>query len=303
MRAKLPALIAMLLLGGGLAACGSSSDTTKAAGGTKIVVGSAAFSENETLAQIYGTALRNAGAQVEYKLKLGPREVVAPALETGAIDLVPEYLGNYLGFLDKSQTKGLAVPEALKALKAVAASKGITVTEASEAADGDVIAVTKEFAAKNNNLKKISDLKNVTGPLALAGPSECETRETCLLGLRNTYGLDVRFKSTGQQAGGLLTKQALTDGAAQIGRLFSSDPDVGKSGKFVVLQDDKIFQQAGNIVPAIRTAKLTPAIRKVLDKVSKALTTEKLTDLDQKTDVDKTDPAEAAAGFVSTEKL
>jgi len=302
MRAKIPVLIALLLLGGGLASCGSSSDTTKAAGGTKIVVGSFGFSESETLAQIYGGALRNAGAQVEYRLKLGSREVVAPALETGGVDLVPEYLGNYLGFLDKSQTKGRPVEEALKALQRVAAAKGITVTEASEAADGDVIAVTKDFATKNN-LKSISDLSKVSGPITLAGPSECETRETCLLGLRSTYGLNVTFVSTGADAGGPITKKALTDGKAQIARLFSSDPDTGKSGKYVVLKDDKVFQQAGNIVPAIRTPKLTPAIRTVLDKVSKALTTEKLTDLDQKTDVDKTDPATAAAEFVSTEKL
>jgi osmoprotectant transport system substrate-binding protein len=302
MRAKLPVLVALILLVGGMTACGDSSDTNKSAGGTKIIVGSFGFSESETLAQIYGTALRNHGATVEYRLKLGNREVVAPALEKGDIDLVPEYLGNYLGFLDKSQTKGSAVPEALKALQRVAAAKGITVTEASPAADGDVLAVTKDFATKNN-LKTISDLKKLPGPISRAGPSECETRETCLLGLQSTYGLSVSFVSTGADAGGPITKKALTDGKAQVGRLFSSDPDTGKSGKFVVLEDDKVFQQAGNVVPAIRTVKLTPSIRDVLDKVSKALTTEKLTDLDQRTDVDKVDPAEAAAGFVKSEKL
>jgi osmoprotectant transport system substrate-binding protein len=302
MRAKLSVLGAVLLLGGSLAACGSGSDTPKAAGGTKIVIASFGFSESETLAQIYGGALRNAGAQVEYKLKLGSREVVAPALERGDIDLVPEYLGNYLAFLDKNQTKGVPVPDALKALQGVAGAKGVTVTEASEAADGDVLAVTKDVATKYD-LKTISDLKKVPAPLALAGPSECQTRETCLLGLRSTYGLDPVFVSTGADEGGPITKKALTGGQAQVARLFSSDPDTAKGGKFVVLQDDKGFQQAGNIVPAIRTAKLTPAIRSVLDKVSKALTTEKLTDLDKQTDVDKVDPAQAAATFVTSEKL
>lgn len=302
MRAKLHVLVALLLLGGGVAACGSNSDSTKAAGGTKVIVGSFGFSESETLAQIYGGALRNAGAVVEYRLKLGNREVVAPALEKGDIDMVPEYVGNYLAFLDKSQTNGLPLADALKALQGLAAAKGITATEASEAADGDVLAVTKDFATKNQ-LKTVSDLKKVAGPIALAGPSECETRQTCLLGLRDVYGLNVTFVSTGADAGGPITKKALTEGKAQVGRLFSSDPDVGKSGKFVVLEDDKKFQQPGNVVPVIRTAKLTPALRKVLDKVSKALTTEKLTDLNQKTDVDKTDPAEAAAAFVKSEKL
>lgn len=302
MRVKLSVLSVLLLLAGGLAACGENSDSTKASGGTKIVVGSFGFSESEVLAQIYGTALRNAGADVEYKLKLGNREVVGPALENGDIDMVPEYLGNYLAFLDKSQTKGLPESEALKALQTAAAAKGITVPDASEAADGDVMAVTKDFATKNA-LKTIGDLKKVSG-LTLAGPSECETRETCLIGLRTTYGLTVGFVSTGTDAGGPITKKALADGTAQVGRLFSSDPDTAKAGgKYVVLEDDKVFQQAGNIVPALRTAKVTPAILAVLNKVSKALTTEKLVDLNEKTDVEKEDPAAVAAEFVSTEKL
>ena len=303
MRAKLPGvLVALVLLGGGVAACGDSSDTEEAAGGTKIVVGSFGFSESEVLAQIYGSALKSAGATVEYRLKLGNREVVAPALEKGEIDMVPEYLGNYLGFLDKSQTKGQPTPQALKALQTTAAAKGITVAEASSAANSDVIAVTKDFAAKNG-LKTISDLKKLPAPIILAGPSECATRETCLLGLRSTYGLDVAFTTTGSDAGGPITKKTLDDGTAQIGRLFSSDPDTAKGGKYVVLEDDKVFQQPGNIVPVLLTDKATPALLEVLNKVSEALTTEKLAELNEKTDTDKEDPAAVAAEFVATEKL
>ena len=301
MRAKLPGvLVALVLLVS--AACGSSSDTESSAGGARIVVGSFGFSESEVLAQIYGTALKNAGATVEYRLKLGNREVVAPALEKGEIDMVPEYLGNYLGFLDKTKTTGLSTEDALKALQQVAAAKGLTVAEASSAEDADVIAVTKELAAQHG-LKTISDLKKVPGPITLAGPSECATRETCLLGLRSTYGLDVAFTTTGTDAGGPITKQALQEKTAQIGRLFSSDPDTARGGKYVVLEDDKGFQQPGNIVPVLRTSKATPALLDVLNKVSKALTTEKLAEMNEKTDQDKEDPAAVAAEFVATEKL
>lgn len=311
MRAKLPAVLVALTLA--ITACGADSDapTTansvpganeETAGGLEIVVGSFGFPESELLAQIYGTALKNNGANVTYRLKLGSREVVAPALEKGEVDLVPEYLGNYLGFLDKAQTKGLTEPQALKALQTGAQAKGITVAEASEATNSDVIAVTKEFATANG-LKTIGDLSKLSGPITLAGPSECEIRETCLLGLRSTYGLTVTFTSTGEDAGGPITKKTLTDGTAQIGRLFSSDPDTQRGGKFVILEDDRNFQQPGNIVPVVRTAKATPAVLKVLNEVSKALTTEKLADMNEEMDTDKEDPAAVAASFVSTEKL
>lgn len=303
MRAKLPrVLVALVLLTSVLAACGSSSDTASSAGGSTIVVGSFGFSESEVLAQVYGTALKNAGAAVEYRLNLGNREVVAPALEKGEIDMVPEYLGNFLSFLDRSGTRALSTEEALRAVQAAAAAKGLTVAEASAAEDADVIAVTKELADQHG-LKAISDLKKLAAPITLAGPSECATRETCLLGLRSTYGLDVAFTSTGDEAGGPLTKQALHEKRAQIGRLFSSDPDTGRGGQYVVLEDDKDFQQPGNVLPVLRTTKVTPALLAVLNGVSRALTTEKLAEMNERTGQDMEDPAAVAAEFVATEKL
>src|SRR5687767_11196832 len=52
------------------------------------------FSESELLAQVYGQALGQHGYPVEQVVQLGSREVVAPALEQGKVDMVPEYLGS-----------------------------------------------------------------------------------------------------------------------------------------------------------------------------------------------------------------
>lgn len=309
----------LLLAGALVAGCGSNDGATSAEGttttaagasttaaatttpalggaGQKVTVGSFGFSESETLAQIYGGALKKQGFEVSYKLKLGNREVVAPALEKGDIDLVPEYLGNYLGFLDKTATNGIPVGEATTKLQTAANARGVTALEVSPATDGDVIAVTKDFASKNS-LTTISDLAKLNKTLKLAGPSECEKRQTCKLGLESVYGLKIQFVSTGADAGGPLTKKALDDGTADIARLFSSDVQVGE--KYVVLKDDKSFQQAGNIVPVVRTTKVTPALTTTLNKVSAALTDEKLIALNKKTDVDKDDPSKVAAGFLA----
>src|SRR5947207_6724699 len=87
-----------------VAACGSGGGTTspKSAGspttavvnknaGTTITVGSFNFGESEILANMYADILKKAGFNVVVKAKLGNREVVEPALESGQIDLVPEY--------------------------------------------------------------------------------------------------------------------------------------------------------------------------------------------------------------------
>src|SRR5690606_13546484 len=65
-----------------------------------ITIGSTNFGEQEIVAELYAQVLESAGADVSRKFKLGNREVVAPALENGDIDLYPEYIGTYTLFLD-----------------------------------------------------------------------------------------------------------------------------------------------------------------------------------------------------------
>lgn len=297
-------LLALAVVAG---ACGSGDDSdddasdttgTTAEAKASIVVGSAAFSENEMLANMYGAVLADAGYDVTYKLKLGAREVIQPALESGQIDFLPEYAGNYLSFLDKS-VGSLSVEETVEKLRALLAPKGFTVLEPSEATDADAIAVTKDFAT-TNNLKTISDLKKVTTPLTLGGPPECETRLTCKVGLEQVYGLTVRFKSL--DADGPLTRAALDNGDVQLARVFTATADLKDKG-YVVLEDDKSFQQAGNITPVIRTEKLDDEARDLINKVSAALTTDKLIDLNKSVQVDKEDPKAAAEKFLRDEGL
>ena len=97
------------------AACSSgggtktSSNTTTGASTTattavheSITVASFNFGESEILANMYKDVLQKAGNTVTLRDKLGAREVVEPALQGGQIDLVPEYVGTVLEFLNKN---------------------------------------------------------------------------------------------------------------------------------------------------------------------------------------------------------
>src|SRR4029453_10352192 len=68
------------------------------------------FPESETLAELYGLALAQHGFPVEQVVQLGAREVVAPALEQGKVDMVPEYLGSALNFLNDRDRVATADP-------------------------------------------------------------------------------------------------------------------------------------------------------------------------------------------------
>ena len=285
-------------------ACGSGGDSNKSSNTTSgkqkqaITITSANFSENEMLGYMYGGVLEKAGYPITYKLKLGAREVIEPALESGQVDFIPEYAGNYLSYLDKN-AGSMEVGKTVDALRTLLRAKNITVLDASEATDADAIAVTKDFASKNG-LSKLSDLTKVKTPMTLGGPPECATRSTCKPGLEQTYGIKVDFKPL--DADGPLTRAALDHGDVQLARVFTADADLKDKG-YVVLEDDKHFQQAGNVVPVIRNDKLDDKVKELINKVSAKLTTDKLIDLNKSVQVDKEDPKAAAQKFLTDNSL
>ncbi|MER7002268.1 glycine betaine ABC transporter substrate-binding protein [Dactylosporangium sp. NPDC000555] len=73
--------------------------------------------------------------------------------------------------------------------------------------------------------------------------------------------------------------------------------------KFVVLDDDKKLQQADNVIPAINTKVADPALVAALDKVSDALTPEKLIALNKAVDDDRKTSKVAAEDFAKAENL
>src|SRR5689334_2576914 len=98
-----------------LAACGGGSANplgssappsggASSGGGTPIVVGSANFTESQILGEIYAQALKAKGLDASTKPNIGSREVYVKALEDNSIQVVPEYTGNLLLYIDKNAT-------------------------------------------------------------------------------------------------------------------------------------------------------------------------------------------------------
>jgi osmoprotectant transport system substrate-binding protein len=156
-----------------------------------VKVGSTNFGEQEIVAEMYAQVLESAGAKVERKFKLGSREVVAPALAKGDIDVYPEYLGTYTLFLDKNATVLSDPVKAVAALNKLANPKGVSLLDPAPAEDRNGFVVTKATADKYK-LVKMSDLKTVTDTLTFGGPPECLQRDFCAIGLAKTYGLTIK---------------------------------------------------------------------------------------------------------------
>ena len=274
------------------AACGGDGDGTAKASKT-VVIGSAPFAESQIVANMYAGALQNEGYQVVVRKGLGQREIYMPALEKGGadngIDLVPEYVGTLLEFVNRNAGEASGnLDESVTKLRARLDPMGLTALEPSPAADQNAFAVTRATADRLR-LKKLSDITpQVASNLTMGAGAECPTRPFCLPGLEKTYGL--KFKAFRVlDSGGPRTMEALTKGDIDIGLVFSSDGAVA-ARDLVVLEDDKKLQTVDNIVPAIRKDIVDDDMRKTLDKVSAALTTTDLIELNRRASIDKTDP-------------
>src|SRR3954451_18681267 len=93
------AIVLVLALVAG--ACGSGGDSGSGSSSKPITIASFNFGESEILANMYKGVLEKAGFTVNMKDKLGNREIVYPALKNGEVDLVPEYIGTLLTFINK----------------------------------------------------------------------------------------------------------------------------------------------------------------------------------------------------------
>jgi osmoprotectant transport system substrate-binding protein len=276
-RTILTALAATSVLA--LSACGAGGGSDPLSGGgnnsgssgSQIIIGSADFTESQLIASIYSQALQAAGVSVKEQFNIGSREVYVAALKDSSIDLVPEYSGAFLSYLDPKSTA--ATTEGVTTELKGKLPSGISMLTPSPAEDKDVLAVTKATADKYK-LKTISDMKPVAGELVLGGPPEWKTRTQGVVGLRDIYGLNFKdFVSL--DAGGTLTMTALVNGQVQAGDLFSTDPGLVKNN-LVALDDDKSLFAAENVVPLIKTAKATDTVTKTLNDVSAKLTTNDL---------------------------
>jgi osmoprotectant transport system substrate-binding protein len=280
-----------------LPACGSggSGGAPQAAQDDVIRFASYDFQENQILAELYAEAVERAGLPVEVEHGIGVREVVAPALEQGVVDVVIEYLGTALVYAQPPGSELPVAPEEMRELlDETMADRGIDVLDVARAEDQNGFAVTTAFASEHRT-GKLSDLALLAADLTIGGPAECQDRPLCVPGLRKVYGLEFgEFRTMDSRAA---TVEALIAGHIDVGLLETTDARLGIA-PVTVLIDDRGLQPHENVVPMVRHEvverwgeKLTDA----LDETSKRLTTFGLIRLNQAVELDGRTPEEAAA--------
>lgn len=213
-----------------------------------IRIGGFNFAESELLAEIYAQVLESRGLPVARLGPVGPREVVEPALELGLIDVVPEYAGTMLEFVNLGAGEATAeTAETVTRLRRWLEPRGLVALEPAAAQDSNAF-VIHQGSAGTEGVHSVSDLAPIATELAFGGPPECPERYFCLAGLADVYGIE--FGSFTPVPFGVIPA-ALRSAEIDVGLLFSTDPELSDPD-LVMLVDDKGLQPAENVIPVVR---------------------------------------------------
>ena len=288
------ALLAVALL---VAGCGNPLAGGGEGGTTgDIIIGASDVGESLLLAQIYAGALRNAGAQnVTVRPPVGSREVVVKALQDKSLSVVPDYSGNLLRYFDKN-TQATTPTEVYAQLR-VKVPAGFEVLDQAPAEDKDLLVVSKQLA--DSGVRTFSDLGRRCRELVFGGPGQWSSRWKDKI--KSLYGCEFKEIRT-TDTGGPVTVAALKSGDVQVADLFSTSATIAANG-FVPLVDDKNMFPAQNIVPLVARGTLSPAEVEALNRVSAALTTDQLTELNVQFTEEKRNPLDIAEDFLARNNL
>ena len=258
------------------------------------------FTEEYVLGELYKQALQAKGFKVEDKGSLGSSELADTALTSGKIDMYPEYTGIIvLDLAHKAAPKTAAATTA--AARKFEQSRGFTVLNPTPFFDADTVSVLKSTAQKYG-LKTIPDLKKFKGTFRFAGYPECDKRITCLLGLKQIYGLkNLGFVQIGTIPVTTLLDQHKADG----GDIFSTQPELA-SGKYTVLTDTKHIFGFQNVVPVVSkklATQLGSKFTSTLNAVSAKLTIPAMIAMNKAVAIDKKLPSAVAKQFLKANGL
>lgn len=263
-------------------------------GSDAVTVGSKAFTEGVILSELYALALEDAGLKVNRSFEISG-SLIHTALKSGDIDLYPEYTGT--GLISVLQMAPITDPqEAYDTVKeAYAREFDLTWLDQSPAADGQGLVIRTDVAEKYG-IATISDLQQHAPELRFASQGQFDERPDGLPALEATYGpFDWKEHAIFDEG---LKYEVLRNDEMDVTPAYTTEAQLTDDA-FTLLKDDKRVWPPYNVAPVVRSEVLeaNPAIAEALNRVSAALTTEDLTRLNARVDIDKEEYEDVARDF------
>jgi osmoprotectant transport system substrate-binding protein len=236
----------------------------------KVTVGAKAFAENQIVSKLFQFALEDKGFKAEFIDNLD-NEVLQQAIETGKIDLYPEYTNT--GIVSILKLKPIFdTDEAYRTVKAQYKERFNIVWLEPSSINNTYCLVLARETADRLGIRNISQLQKNAEVIRVAGAG-WEERPDHLPAMRAAYG-DFNFKSM-TLYNGILKYQVLINGEEDLTLGYTTDPQL-ENEKLLVLEDDKLIWPPYNLTPIVKQETLDkyPEIEEILNGVTRTLNTD-----------------------------
>ncbi len=275
-----------------------------------ITVGSKIDTEGSLLSQIIILMLRDNGFEAIDKSQFGPTSVVRKALETGELDVYPEYTGNGAFFFDEAESDvwkdARSGYERVKELDMEAFN--MVWLEPAPANNTWAIAIPQELAAKEG-IKTLDDFAayvNGGGYVKLIGSEEFVTSPVALPTFMEVYGFNLKQDqlltvSSGDTA---QTEKAASEGTDGVNAAMAYGTDGSLSAfGLVILDDPRGAQPVYEPAPRVRGEVMEkyPEIADIIDPVFQTLNLETLQTLNAKIAVEGQNATDVARDYLTAQ--
>lgn len=272
-----------------------------------VTVGSKIDVEGSLLSQMIILMLRSEGFEVVDKSQFGPTSVVKKALETGELDIYPEYTGNGAFFFDEADSD--VWKDAQKGYDRVRTldeeANNIIWLKPAPANNTWAIAIPRALA-EEHNLKTLDDFAayvNDGGTVKLIGSEEFVNSPAALPAFQEVYDFTLHKDQILTVSSGdtTQTEKAAAEGIDGVNAAMAYGTD-GAIDAFdlVILDDPRGVQPVYEPAPRVRGEIMEkyPEIADILDPVFQSLNLETLQNLNSKIGVQGENPADVARGYL-----
>jgi len=268
----------------------------------KVVIASKPMAESYIIAEMLGQLIEEySDISVEYKMGIGGgTSNIQPAMESGEIDMYPEYTGT--GWLFVLKEDLIADPTELYAavVKEYQQKYNFKWLELYGFNDTYALSMNREVA-EENGITTYSDLAALSENFILGAEYDFYEREDGYPGFVETYGF--HFKETKDVDIGLKYK-AIGAGEVDVINNFSTDGLLSEYD-LTVLKDDKNFFPAYQAATVIRQETLDkyPELEDILNKLAGQISDKEMQQMNYYVEHDNKDAKDVAREFLQSKGL
>lgn len=267
-----------------------------------LVAGGKLGSEPEILINMYQLLIeQETDLEVELEPGLGKTSFVFNALETGSIDLYPEFTGTAISEFLKETAVSTDQEEVYRQAKEGLDERfGLVLLEPMSFNNTYALAVTQEFAAEYE-LETISDLARVEDEVRAGFTREFADRQDGYVGIQALYGIQFANVVTMEPS---LRYPALESGEINVVDAYSTDSEVRRYN-LKVLEDDRGLFPPYQGAPLLRreTVEQFPEAAEALNQLAGLITDDEMREMNYQVDVEGKAASEVARTFLEQQGL